>query len=190
MPPAFRLVEEPSIPPVGMRGCPQFPQSLILGSPSAALSPLPVSHILYIQFGEPFQCLASRVGRLHQHPSRNRVSFLNPFSAPTVPFNSPKSLLYGLLRNPSILSPGSQFAATAPPRVRSLHCFSHSWLTCQPYSDFCLDSESRFRTLPGPPHRGWGRGQCLLEAPVSSSGGRRLGCAPSPLNDPLLLQRS
>lgn len=125
-----------------MRSCPQFPQSLIQVCPSAALSPLPVSHILCIQSGGPFQCLASRVGRLHQHPSRNRVSFLNPFSAPAVLISSPKSLLYGLLRTPppQFQVRVSSLMPPAPPSVRTLHCFSHSWLTCQPYSDFCLDS--------------------------------------------------
>lgn len=107
-----------------MRSCPQFPQSLIQVCPSAALSPLPVSHILCIQSGGPFQCLASRVGRLHQHPSRNRVSFLNPFSAPAVLISSPKSLLYGLLRTPPpISSTGFQFNATRTPQCEDSSLF-------------------------------------------------------------------
>lgn len=144
MPPTPRVPasEKPSIPPVGTRSCPQgprFPPRLIQGSPSAALSPPSVSHTLYIQIGDPFQCLASCVGILHQHPSGNRISSPNPFSALAVPFDSPTSFLCGLLRNPPDPSPGSLFPATRTPSVRSLHRFSHSWLTCQPYSDFRLD---------------------------------------------------
>lgn len=173
--------------PSGNEKLPPVSSDLILGSPSAALSPLPVSHILYNRSEEPLQSLASRVGRLQQHPRRNRIRFPNPFSAPASPSTPPdpfRAVCRGTLPPTPVPSPGSQFAVTRTPQCGVFTVSLAPGSLVSPTQTCVWIWESRFRTLTGPPHRGWGRGQCRLEPPVSSLGGLRLSCPPSPPTPP------
>lgn len=139
--------------------------------------------------------MGASITRLHRR--RNVISFPNPSSASAVPSENPPQRpqipsvhsrgLWALLKKPPAPSPGSWFAAPPPPpRSETSPLFLS--LSGSLWSALLRllpgFGKAGSRHPPPPPLRGWGRGQCLFETSVSSSGARGLGCSPSPPDDP------
>lgn len=144
-------------------------------------SPLLVSHV---QFGEPSQCLASRVGKRYQHTSTSFPSFPRPLlpklRAPRS--DSPKSLLSTpgtpvVYEGKSCL--GSQFVASPPLCVQLLQSVSSS-----PFPTLTGVGETWFQTPLDPNEAG--REVSVSEIPVKDPGEMQLCTFLS--NDPLFLQ--
>lgn len=145
-------------------------------------SPLLVSHV---QFGEPSQCLASRVGNRYQHTTTSFSSFPRPLlpklRAPRVtplnPFSPHLGPLWSMRESPAwVLS-------LLPPRpcVCSSSSQSHS---SSPFPTLTGVGETWFQTPLDPNEAG--REVSVSEIPVKDPGEMQLCTFLS--NDPLFLQ--
>lgn len=145
-------------------------------------SPLLVSHV---QFGEPSQCLASRVGNRYQHTSTSFPGFPRPLlpklRAPRVtplnPFSPHLGPLWSIEGKPCL---GSQFVASPPLCVQLLQSVSFF----QPLSDSDWSGGTWYQTPLDPNEAG--REVSVSEIPVKDP--REMQLCTFLSNDPLFLQ--